>query len=95
MALSYHLGPGNDQDAGPAGTPVRNSLRDEKAWVMRRTCYEAQGLSPKPTRKATGNHAAPGNHLEHFLKWSAGAVAAFRDTSAGVFGTRHLACIGC
>ena len=35
MALSYHLGPGNYQDAGSAGTAVRNSLRDAMTGSVR------------------------------------------------------------
>ena len=48
MALSYHLGPGNYQDAGSAGTAVRISLRDVKAWVT--------GLSTAPQTGRKSEH---------------------------------------
>jgi hypothetical protein len=56
IALSYHLGPGNYQDAGSAGTAVRISLRDVrdvKAWVT--------GVSTAPeTGRKSEDHVLSG-----------------------------------
>jgi hypothetical protein len=49
MALSYHLGPGNHQDAGSAGTAVKISLRDVKAWVTRLSTAPQLAASPRTT----------------------------------------------